>query len=567
MLWFLMGLLPATDSQTGSWSSGAPGSCSMPPCYSAYSLRNEGTDSEESSSAANVGQYHIFPSDDALSSNTDFHRCTAGDTVFANRTVLLGIHHGCPTAVVMRFPAVDLPQRAHIRSATIRFNATFRSPLQSLVLRIRAEDTANALPFVPSEFNHTPVTELETPWVVEPWMAREMYDSENFAPVLQQVIDRIDWSPPAAVAILLEHYRGNAAREVTVLDGWSPTLHVAWTTLSNYVPAADDALIEEIIPPFADTNVGRDVGASSLKNALLEPVRQHHRVDELDIQKTALAGLCGSFFCAGCIFISCRRAGQTRLGRSTCKKSKGADQPYVQIRQPTDAETQATPTLQTLSVQRRLPVVINSHHGAAGRLAMCNHNIDAFVCLFVFVSLCARAGLVSIGTHDVNTSPTDVGFDLLVRRSGNNNQPFAENDKVPSSDFDHESESATPGRAFRLSTPGRTPPCKNMDELHMDSELDDFFDSRPEGTQHNSIPVLARQLNGPIVIDKHDGISPLRRERLQRDAAEALCSFEEYERRNALREQSRATTNHTKARSSNAMKFAYQPSQSIDEYG
>lgn len=117
------------------------------------------------------------------------------ELLYINDTVQMGLDDTCPSAVLLRFPAVVIPQGAHILTASVRFRAVETTTRKSLVLRIRAEDTADAprlwraaAASLPAEMpmgERGALTDAEVIWEVPRWTEGEEGDSADIALVLQ----------------------------------------------------------------------------------------------------------------------------------------------------------------------------------------------------------------------------------------------------------------------------------------------------------------------------------------------------------------------------------------------
>jgi hypothetical protein len=151
--------------------------------------------------------------------------------IYMGDTFEMGIDDGCASAVILRFTGVDLPRDARIFSAVLLLEANDVNT-RTLVLRIQAEATGDALPLV-----SVPVNERSLPsdsrvmWEVPAWNSvDEIKQSADISPLLQEVVMRDDWSPPAAFAIRLEHFHGNAIRQAKAYsqDTQTPALIVRW---------------------------------------------------------------------------------------------------------------------------------------------------------------------------------------------------------------------------------------------------------------------------------------------------------------------------------------------------
>ena len=109
-----------------------------------------------------------------------------------------------------RFTEVNIPQGTSITNAYIQFTARERSSSKESLLIIQAEDTANALPFLRKNGNITsrPTTKTTISWKPEQWLARKEVSlaqrTPNIAPIIQEIIDRPDWSEGNALLILIK---------------------------------------------------------------------------------------------------------------------------------------------------------------------------------------------------------------------------------------------------------------------------------------------------------------------------------------------------------------------------
>ena len=133
-----------------------------------------------------------------------------------------------------RFTKVNLPKGISITNAYLQFTAREGSSASDASLIIQAEDTANALPFLRRNGNITsrPTTKTTISWSPKQWLSRDEASlaqrTPNIAPIIQEVIDRPDWSEGNAIVILI---KGEGKRVVKSFDNdpdSSPTLYIEY---------------------------------------------------------------------------------------------------------------------------------------------------------------------------------------------------------------------------------------------------------------------------------------------------------------------------------------------------
>jgi uncharacterized protein YjiK len=160
-----------------------------------------------------------------------------------------------PQIVGLRFRSVSIPQLANIESAWIQFS-TDESSSETTSLTIAAEDTGDAATFLEADGNlsRRTVTSATASWSPDPWLvAGETGSAQrtgDLSAVVQEVVDRGDWSAGNDLAILIT---GAGTRVAESYDGSSdeaPLLHVEYSlggglrNLPPTVEAGNDQTIE-----------------------------------------------------------------------------------------------------------------------------------------------------------------------------------------------------------------------------------------------------------------------------------------------------------------------------------
>jgi type IV pilus assembly protein PilY1 len=106
--------------------------------------------------------------------------------------------------VGMRFQNVDLPQGVTIQSAFIEFIADENGD-DDAELTIFGENVDNATVFMANDFNISGRTKTDASvlWVPDPWTSGDQYSTPDVAALVQEIVDRPDWSAGNAMAFIV----------------------------------------------------------------------------------------------------------------------------------------------------------------------------------------------------------------------------------------------------------------------------------------------------------------------------------------------------------------------------
>ena len=117
-----------------------------------------------------------------------------GIGVYADNAVITGL----------RFPNLAVPQGVEIEEAWIEFNASAGDRSTASFI-IQAENAADAAPLQlgPSDLSDRPRTTAATPWQPESWFIGEHYTTADFAPVVQEVVSREDWTENNSLLVVI----------------------------------------------------------------------------------------------------------------------------------------------------------------------------------------------------------------------------------------------------------------------------------------------------------------------------------------------------------------------------
>lgn len=96
----------------------------------------------------------------------------------------------------LRFTNVTVEQGITIQSAGLRFTASQDSTLDTAMTRLWGEDVGNSVTFVnASDYNNRNRTSASVQWVIqEKWWKEWWYSSAELKTVVQEIVDRGDWS-------------------------------------------------------------------------------------------------------------------------------------------------------------------------------------------------------------------------------------------------------------------------------------------------------------------------------------------------------------------------------------
>lgn len=146
----------------------------------------------------------------------------------------LGVNDGQAQKVGLRFNSVTIPPGATITKAYIQFQTDEKSS-DLASFKIKGIDTDSALAFTDANGNLSPRprTTATVSWSPKPWLSVGAESSAqrtpNLASIVQEIVDRPDWSAGNSMAFLC---RGSGSRVAKSYDGSpaaAPSLHLEYT--------------------------------------------------------------------------------------------------------------------------------------------------------------------------------------------------------------------------------------------------------------------------------------------------------------------------------------------------
>ena len=168
-------------------------------------------------------------------------------------------------AVGIRIPGIGIPSGAVITNAYLQFVAD-EAQSGTTNLTISGEDTGNATTLTSTAFSITSKTQTSAnvAWNPLPWTLGNTYQSADISTVVQELIDRGDWSNGNAMTFILE---GTGTRTAESYNGGAnvaPKLFINYETVDSIVitPAAAatcvPSLVEIEVTPVNDQPIATD---------------------------------------------------------------------------------------------------------------------------------------------------------------------------------------------------------------------------------------------------------------------------------------------------------------------
>ena len=142
--------------------------------------------------------------------------------------------HSGPQKVGMRFVGVNVPSGAQIQDAFIQFQVD-EATSDPTTLDIQAEDIGNAAPFtaIAGDISARTQTSAQVSWQPAPWpvvgQAGLEQRTPNLAALVQEVVNRPDWSPNQAMVFIVEGIGERVAESANGQSGAAPILHIEFT--------------------------------------------------------------------------------------------------------------------------------------------------------------------------------------------------------------------------------------------------------------------------------------------------------------------------------------------------
>lgn len=138
----------------------------------------------------------------------------------------------------LRFNNVTIPKGATITAAYVTFRAS-ASASPTTTPTIYGQDVSSANTFTTSSYNISGRTRTtaSVSWSMSSWTSGQNYNSPSITAVVQEIVDRSDWSSGNSLAIVINTPTSGADRLTTSYNGSSslaPLLHVEYTTNAHW---------------------------------------------------------------------------------------------------------------------------------------------------------------------------------------------------------------------------------------------------------------------------------------------------------------------------------------------
>ena len=169
--------------------------------------------------------------------------------------------------VGMRFTGVNLPKNALISNAYVQFQ-TDETDATSTSLTIWGEAQDNPGTFFATNLNVSSRLRTATSvgWTPPPWIVVDQAGADqrtsNITTILQEIINRPDWSAGNSMAMIIGGTGRRTARAHDILPSAAPRLHVEYTISTNRVPVA----VADTYTTNEDTQLTRNSAQGVLKN-------------------------------------------------------------------------------------------------------------------------------------------------------------------------------------------------------------------------------------------------------------------------------------------------------------
>ncbi|QXP62537.1 tandem-95 repeat protein [Polaribacter sp. HaHaR_3_91] len=181
-------------------------------------------------------------------SSDDVEEDSAGGTPLLTSTSLdLGTFSGTARTVGMRFQNMDIPKGAIITNAYIEFTAeTSNSGSTNLVFSADAVDNAPTFTTATNNTSSRTKTTATVPWTSVPsWTANSTYNSPNIRAIIKKIVDRPNWTPNNAIAILVVGDGTRVAQSFDRSSSKAPRLVVNYRLpiTTNYLVKVDETTL------------------------------------------------------------------------------------------------------------------------------------------------------------------------------------------------------------------------------------------------------------------------------------------------------------------------------------
>ena len=197
----------------------------------------------------------------ARDKSDDSEERQSGSNYFGSRDLELGTLKGKPQTVGVRFPNVKVPAGATIMAAHIEFTAE-ENDNGPANLQIYGEASDNATPFENKRHNisNRPKTTAFGDWAnVGEFIKNKRHWSINFAPVVQEIVNRSGWQEGNAMAFIITGDGQRSAWSVDGKPGDAPMLYIEYEVNGSVQASA----IELESVPTADV-IARNTTSSTV---------------------------------------------------------------------------------------------------------------------------------------------------------------------------------------------------------------------------------------------------------------------------------------------------------------
>lgn len=135
------------------------------------------------------------------------------------------------------FRGVTIPASATISAAHISFKADGNGSVTTCKVIIYGNDTASAIyPGSFAAYGLKVTTTASVSWTITAWTSGTFYDSPDLSTVVQEIVNRVDWTSGNAMMFLVKD-DGSTANAIRNPSGWDgadatrgPYLEVTYTT-------------------------------------------------------------------------------------------------------------------------------------------------------------------------------------------------------------------------------------------------------------------------------------------------------------------------------------------------
>ena len=163
----------------------------------------------------------------------DAEERATGSVTITSADLELVFDNGGNQTVGMRFNGVTVPPGATILNSFDQFQAD-EAHTGPTSLTIRGQDAANPGTFIGSSGNITsrPRTAAAVSWSPAPWPTRNVAGVDqrtpNIASVIQEIVDRPDWSSGGSMVIIIDGTGERTAEAFDGVAGAAPLLHIEY---------------------------------------------------------------------------------------------------------------------------------------------------------------------------------------------------------------------------------------------------------------------------------------------------------------------------------------------------